>query len=237
MIELKNISLSLQGSLILDDISFRLENDQNLIILGKSGSGKTVLMKTMMGLFNPDSGTVLIDGMDINGDSANRERIKSSFAMVFQNSALLDSFTIYQNVALPLYERNELVEQEIAEKVMNSLTLVGLAHTKDMYPSELSGGMRKRVALARALVYDPTYIVFDEPISGLDPITSKEVLFYIEEIIKTKKITAITITHDVRDLHRIGDYALFIDKGKVVYSGSLPQLYDSTNPLIREFIS
>lgn len=237
MIEVQNVSLSLQGSLILQDINFKLTDERNLIILGKSGSGKTVLMKTIMGLFKPDQGKVLIDGVDINGEPSYSEKIRSNFAMVFQNSALLDSFSVFQNVALPLYERNEHSEDIIAQKVSRVLNLVGLGHTKSMFPSELSGGMKKRIALARALVYEPAYIVFDEPISGLDPITSKEVLYYMEEIIRSGIITAITVTHDVRDLNRIGDHALFMDSGRALFSGPLQDLFRSTDPLIREFIS
>ncbi|HRY84278.1 MAG TPA: ATP-binding cassette domain-containing protein, partial [Candidatus Cloacimonadota bacterium] len=202
-----------------------------------SGSGKTVLMKTIMGLYKPDSGTVLINDIDINGDQVNSEQIKRNFAMVFQNSALLDSYTVFQNVALPLYERDEHNAELIAEKVEQALAVVGLSHTKAMYPAELSGGMKKRIALARALVYEPAFIVFDEPISGLDPITSKEVLYYMEEIIKSRTITAITVTHDIRDLDRIGDHALFIDAGKVLFSGPLNDIFSNPDPLIREFIS
>ena len=168
MIEVKNLYLSLNGQPVLQNINFVLEDGNNMIILGRSGAGKTVLIKTLMGFFPPDKGSVIVDGVDVYRDKDfHNSRLKHSFAMVFQNAALLDSFTVSQNVALSLYERGEMDLSAIREKVKQSLAVVGLEFAENKYPSELSGGMLKRVGIARALAYEPRYIIFDEPISGL----------------------------------------------------------------------
>jgi len=238
VIEVKDLSLSFNGQPILHEISFRLEEGQNLIIVGRSGSGKTVLIKTMMGLFQPDGGWVRVDGNEVvcKGKHANAG-ISQNFAMVFQNSALLDSYNVFQNVALPLYERDGMEFDVIKEKVKESLEIVGLEGIENKYPIELSGGMRKRVGIARALIYDPRYIIFDEPTSGLDPITAAEVLFYITQIVDSGKATTITITHDTRDLQDLGDQILFLEKGELRYFGSIKQIHQSADPLIRQFMN
>jgi len=157
--------------------------------------------------------------------------------MVFQNAALLDSFTVFQNVALSLYERGEMDLSEIKEKVRKSLALVGLESAENKYPSELSGGMLKRVGIARALTYEPSYIIFDEPISGLDPITASEILFYITQIIRKGEVTTITITHDISNIHQLGDRVLFLEQGRQLYYGDLEGLYTSKDPIIQKFLN
>ncbi len=237
MIEVENLNLSLAGQSILEDVSFRLEDGHNLIIVGRSGSGKTVLIKTLMGLFHPASGSIRVDGVDVHADDKELvSEVRRSFSMVFQNSALLDSYSVFQNVALPLYERDETDYPAIMEKVRHSLAVVGLEDIMDKYPAELSGGMRKRVGIARALVYDPRYIIFDEPVSGLDPITSAEILYYITQIIGFVKATTITITHDTRNLDQIGDHILFLEQGRALFFGSLAKIRQSDDPLIRQFM-
>lgn len=237
MIEVEHLTLSLSGQEVLKDVSFRLEDGQNLVIVGRSGSGKTVLIKTLMGLYHPVGGTVKVDDKDVFWDSGNwGSSVRQDFAMVFQSSALLDSYTVFQNVALPLYEREELDYEAIREKVGRSLDVVGLKNIMDKYPAELSGGMRKRVGIARALVYDPRYIIFDEPVSGLDPITAGEIIYYITQIIASERVTTITITHDTRDLEAIGDQVLFLDEGRVLYYGPLAVLRQAEEPLIRRYL-
>lgn len=238
MIKVDKLAVDFGDHRVLDNISFVLPDQQSLIILGRSGSGKTVLIKTIIGLIKPVEGNVFIDNVDMHLESSRQIRsISDRVAIVFQNAALLDSFTIFQNVALPLYERGGYTESQVRDLVYKSLDVVGLSGVMDLYPSDLSGGMRKRVGIARALVYEPKYIIFDEPVSGLDPITAKEVLSYMSGIINSREITAITITHDLRDLHRVGDMALFIEQGRAVFYGSLKDFYHSELPLIKEFIS
>lgn len=238
MIKVDKLTIGFFGKVVLKDISFELPDRQNLVILGKSGSGKTVLIKSLLGINRPESGSILLDGVDIHrAEDDQVHTAKARFAMVFQNAALLDSFTIYQNVALPLYERGQLSEQDIEEKVDFCLDKVGLGHTKNMVPSELSGGMRKRIGIARALVYDPQYIIFDEPISGLDPITAKEIVYYIAQIASERKVSVITITHDIRDLDQIADLVLFINEGEVRFFGRIGELWQSQDPLIRDFLA
>lgn len=237
MIEVTKLAVELGGVPVLHDISFRLEQGRNLVILGRSGSGKTVLIKTLLGIITPESGEVSIDGTDVHhGNPEQRKELRKRFAIVFQNAALLDSFTVRQNVALPLYERGEIDCDLIQEKVINSLKTVGLEHTVNLYPSELSGGMRKRIGIARALVYQPDYIVFDEPISGLDPITAKEILYYIAQIADKAQANLITITHDIRNLENICDDVLFLDEGRLKYFGSLVDLQSSKDPFIRQYL-
>lgn len=234
MVSVQNLSLSLDDKPILKDISFELGDENNLIILGRSGSGKTVLSKTLMGFFPPQEGRVIIDNVDIYQD-ATSESDKSQFAIVFQNAALLDSLSVFQNVALPLYTRGEKDLEKAKEKVRQALFEVGLEDASEKFPAQLSGGMRKRVGIARALVYKPRYIVFDEPVSGLDPITADEVLYYINRIVESKTATTITITHDVRNLERVGDMVLFLEAGEAIYYGSLDKLNRERTPLIRDF--
>ncbi len=238
MIAVKNLSLSLAGQEILNGIDFVLPFSENLVILGRSGSGKTVLIKSLLGIYPPDEGSVIIDGCDLYDCSkAELAELKKRFAMVFQHAALLDSFTVFQNVALPLYERGEKDEELIMRRVSECLELVGLEDTQEKYPAELSGGMRKRIGIARALVYQPDYLIFDEPTSGLDPITAAETLFYMTEIIKNNTATVITITHDIATIAQLGQKVLFIDAGKQVYFGSYQGLIKSDHDLIRQYFS
>ncbi|MDD4309443.1 MAG: ATP-binding cassette domain-containing protein [Candidatus Cloacimonetes bacterium] len=238
MIVVKDLCVSLNQRLILSDVSFNLNDGHNLVILGRSGSGKTVLIKSLLGIYEPDSGSVTIDGIDVHsGSVAQKQELKKRFAMVFQNAALLDSFTVFQNIALPLYEREDFSADSVKDKVVNSLSLVGLENTVDLYPAQLSGGMRKRIGIARALVYDPDYIIFDEPVSGLDPITAKEILYYIAKIIATAKSTVITITHEVSSLSLIGDRVLFLDTGKVIFEGGIAELQQSKDSFLQRYIS
>lgn len=157
--------------------------------------------------------------------------------MVFQHAALLDSFTVFQNVALPLYERGEKNEEYIRHRVQECLQLVGLEHTLELYPAELSGGMRKRIGIARALVYKPDYLIFDEPVSGLDPITADETLYYMTQIIKNNSATMITITHDISTIGQLGQKVLFINNGEQIYYDSYKSLMSSENTVIRQYFS
>lgn len=236
MIRVNELVLDLSGRRILEDISFELGDGSNLIILGRSGSGKTVLIKTLMGFFQPASGSVFIDGRNVYAEGNQASGAQLDFAMVFQNAALLDSFTVRQNVALPLYERGEKDPDTVMSKVQQCLEVVGLKDTVDKFPSELSGGMRKRVGIARALVYQPRYIIFDEPVSGLDPITASEVLYYITRIISSRSATTITITHEVRNLEQIGDRVLFLEQGRQLFYGPLHQLFSSQDVFIQRFL-
>ncbi|MDD2331140.1 MAG: ATP-binding cassette domain-containing protein [Candidatus Cloacimonetes bacterium] len=234
MIRAKNLILRRLDRTLLNNISFELPDGEDLIILGRSGSGKTVLIKTIMGLLTPDMGSIEIDGIEMSSDKS-AENIRANFSMVFQNSALLDSFTIFQNVALPLYERGIKDLDQIKTQVTKYLDLLGLKNVLNLYPSELSGGKRKRVRIARALVYEPRYIIFDEPVSGLDPVTSNEILYYITEITNTMDITTITITHDLHRLQNLGNNVLFLDSGELRFAGKLDHFFSQEDPLIKEF--
>lgn len=237
MIDVKELSVNLGGKEILRNISFSLKNHENLVILGRSGCGKTVLIKTLLGIYKPCSGEVWIDGTDIfECDNEVGRKLRQRIAMVFQNAALLDSFTVRQNVALPLYERGEKNSEAIRKKVEDSLAKVGLESTLELFPAQLSGGMRKRVGIARALVYDPDYIVFDEPVSGLDPITAQEVMFYIAQIAETANATLITITHDLRNLSKICEKVLFLDAGKQLFYGDLVSFQNSSDSFVQKYL-
>jgi phospholipid/cholesterol/gamma-HCH transport system ATP-binding protein len=238
LIAVKNLSISLAGHEILRGIDFVLPFSENLVILGRSGSGKTVLIKCLLGIYPPDEGSIIVDGCDLyDCSAAELDELKKRFAMVFQHAALLDSFTVFQNVALPLYERGVKDEDYIMSRVSECLELVGLADTQDKYPAELSGGMRKRIGIARALVYQPAYLIFDEPTSGLDPITASETLFYMTQIIKNNTATVITITHDIATISQLGQKVLFIDSGNQIYYGSYQGLMKSDNELIRQYFA
>jgi len=220
MIEFTDISLKLNRKPILSNITVSIPDNCMTVIIGKSGCGKTVFMKTLEGLFRPQTGTITIDGETaLSANIHIRPAVLSKVAMVFQYAALLDSFTVFQNVALPLFEKKSHQPTEIRGEVMEILSFVGLQDSAEHYPSELSGGMRKRIGLARALITNPKYVILDEPTTGLDPFTADEVMSFLKRVIELKKVIPITITHDPYCINELGDFIIMMDGGKVLFSG------------------
>jgi phospholipid/cholesterol/gamma-HCH transport system ATP-binding protein len=236
MIEFTNVNLMINHKQILSDISIDLAESNQTVIIGKSGCGKTVLMKTLEGLFKPDSGSVEVDGIDVTSASNHkRNPILDSIAMVFQNGALLDSYTVFQNVALPIYEKRNLGSSEIRKIVIETLGFVGLEYSEKLYPSELSGGMRKRIALARALVTNPKYLILDEPTTGLDPFTAKEVIEFLKMVVNAKNVIPITITHDPYCIDNLGNNIVMMDQGRIIYAGNKSDISKQKNTTIQDF--
>ncbi len=198
MIKIKNLKVVLDRQTILDNANLDIKKGKRTVIVGESGSGKSVLVKSIMGLLQPTSGEIEIEGINLNKAKGRQVlAIKKNISMLFQSSALLDSLSVYQNVALPLFEHHrELKETDIKEIVKQKLAMVGLHNVTHKMPSELSGGMQKRVALARAITLDPLYIIYDEPTTGLDPITAKGIIDLINAIHDKGGFTSIIITHD-----------------------------------------
>lgn len=236
MIDFIHVNLTINKKPILTDISMSIPENTKTVIIGKSGCGKTMLMKTLEGLYRPQSGSIIVDDIEIlNSDIHKRLPILDKTAMVFQNAALLDSFTVFQNIALPLYERHKLIEKEIRDEVVDVLKLVSLEKSADMFPAELSGGMRKRIGLARALVTNPKYLILDEPTTGLDPFTAEEVMSFLKLVISNKKVIPITITHDPYCINELGDYVVMMDDGKVIFSGNKLEIDKQKDPRIPKF--
>lgn len=236
MIEIKNINLRLGSKDILSDITLTIPDDCRTVIIGKSGCGKTVLMKTIAGLYRTQSGSIAIDDFVITETNLSRRHsVFDKLAMVFQYAALLDSFSVYQNIALPLYERRILTESEINSEVMDVLTFLGLETTAELYPAELSGGMRKRIGLARALVTNPKYLILDEPTTGLDPLTAEEVMTFLKLVIDKKNVVPITITHDPYCISELGDYIIMMDDGKILFSGFKTELKKMAGTQVHKF--
>jgi phospholipid/cholesterol/gamma-HCH transport system ATP-binding protein len=230
MIIFENVNLTINRKKILTDISVEIPDDCKTIIIGKSGCGKTMLMKTLEGLYIPQTGNVTIDGTVITSiDQKKRSEVFDKVAMVFQYAALLDSFTVYQNIALPLIERRKNPQNEIRESVYEILSFVKLEHCAEWFPSELSGGMRKRIGLARALVTNPKYLILDEPTTGLDPLTAEEVMTFLQLVISKKKVVPITITHDPYCIDKLGDHIIMVDNSTILFSGHKSELEKQTN--------
>ena len=200
MIEIKNLTVKFDNKVILDNFSATIEKGKITCIIGRSGAGKSVLMKSVLGLIKNIEGDIFIDNISIfNADKT----LKSKMAMVFQNSALFDSYDVFQNIAFPLIEHKKMPLFDIKQKVKEMISLVKLPDVEKLYPSELSGGMRKRVALARAIIQEPDYLIYDEPTTGLDPITGDEIINLIENIHTKLKTTSIIISHDKDCIDRL----------------------------------
>ncbi len=236
MIEFIDISLSFNSKLILSNITVTIPDNCKTVIIGRSGCGKTVFMKTLAGLYQPLSGTISIDNQFVTHDKIHhRPEALNKIAMVFQNAALLDSFTVYQNIALPLYDKKKSSMVKINQDVLEMLSFVGLEQCADMFPAELSGGMRKRIGLARALITNPKYLILDEPTTGLDPFTSDEVIKFLKRVIDETKVIPITITHDPYCINELSDYVIMMDDGKVIFSGHKNELIKLTGTEILRF--
>jgi phospholipid/cholesterol/gamma-HCH transport system ATP-binding protein len=236
MIEFIDVTLTLNRKTILSSISVSIPDTDKTVLIGKSGCGKTMLIKTLEGLYRPDSGRIIIDGEELNVHGLHkRNPLLQKIAMLFQNAAMLDSFTVYQNVALPLFEKHELPPEAITKAVQEVLEFVSLWQSKDLFPSELSGGMRKRIGLARALVTNPKYLILDEPTTGLDPITAGEVVSFLKLVIKDKQVIPITITHDPFCINELGSHIIIMNEGKVLYQGNKQAIAAMPDSAIRRF--
>ncbi|MET0636465.1 MAG: ATP-binding cassette domain-containing protein [Chitinophagaceae bacterium] len=237
MIEVKNIKKSFADKVVIQDVSSSMNSGQCNLIIGSSGSGKTVLMKCMVGLFEPDAGQVLYDGKDFtNMDNHDKKEIRKEIGMLFQGSALFDSKTVEQNVKFPLdmfTSDNHAAKMKRVNEVLERVNLVG---SNKKFPSELSGGMKKRVALARAVVLNPKYLFCDEPNSGLDPQTSLVIDKLIKELTDEYNITTVINTHDMNSVMEIGDNILYMYQGKKEWEGTNKEIIFSKNKLLNEFI-
>ncbi len=237
MISLKNISKSFDGSRVLEKLTVEIRTGETFVIMGKSGCGKSVMLKIILRLLIPDEGSIFIDGVDTtNFDEDAMMPFRRKIGMLFQGAALFDSMNVWQNLAFPLFEHTETPEDEIADKIAELLSFVGLDGSQDKMPSELSGGMKKRVALARAMITEPSYVFFDEPTTGLDPVTSGKIN---DLIIRTRErfgVTSIVVTHDLVSAMKVGTRFAFIDDGKIAFEGTRSELLSSSNPELREFL-
>ena len=239
IIVVKNLSVKLGGREILKDISFEIEKGSSVVIIGQSGSGKTVLIKTILGIIKSYKGEIYIFGENINRiDEEKLKKIRERIGMVFQNSALFDSLNVWRNVGFYYLYHSEKSENEIKIMAIEILKKLGLDESvADMMPEELSGGMKKRVSIARCLISQPEILFYDEPTTGLDPITSENLTELIKKIHKDFNTTDITVTHDVKLASKIGERLILIDNGRIVESGTYEELKKkSAHPLIRSYV-
>lgn len=237
MIEVRNLKKSFNGHPVLDGVSFRIKNGESVAIIGRSGGGKSVLLKHLIGLLKPDSGEVLVDGENIVPmDERQLLRARRKFGMVFQGAALFDSMTVAENVAFGLRRYEHLTESEIAKHVSATLEVVDLPGIENKKPAELSGGMRKRVGLARAVIYEPQIVLYDEPTTGLDPIVSDSIDQLIMRAHSRLKVTTVVVTHDMRTARRVGQRVMLLHEKKIYATGTPEEFFNSTDPVVRQFV-
>jgi phospholipid/cholesterol/gamma-HCH transport system ATP-binding protein len=237
MIEIKNIHKSFGRNHVLRGVNLNIEKGKTTVIIGPSGCGKSVLLKLIIGLLKPESGNIFVDGTDITSLSDKQlYEIRKKFGFLFQGAALFDSMTVGENVGLGLSENNLKPPEEIKKVVAEKLSLVGLQGTEHLMPSELSGGMKKRVGLARAIAIEPEFILYDEPTTGLDPVMSESIDGLIDDIASKLKVTSIVVTHDIFSVYEVADKVAMIHKGVIHFEGTPRQLEASPDPVVREFL-
>jgi phospholipid/cholesterol/gamma-HCH transport system ATP-binding protein len=235
-VEFRDVHKAYGVKAVLRGANVTVYRGEVLVILGGSGSGKSVTLRHMLGLEAPDSGRVLVEEEDIT-DFPEEElyRVRKKFGMLFQSGALFDSMTVFENVAFPLREHTEMGEEEIARAVRERLELVNLPNTEHLMPVDLSGGMRKRVGLARSIVLDPKMILYDEPTTGLDPITAQKINELIIDLQSKLNVTSVVVTHDIQSAFSVGDRIAFLNKGVFEFVGTMDDARDSSHPILREF--
>jgi phospholipid/cholesterol/gamma-HCH transport system ATP-binding protein len=237
MIQIKDVHKSFRENHVLQGIDLTINKGETIVIIGRSGCGKSVLLKLIMGLLKPDQGKIFINGDDITSWNDNQlNKLRQRFGMLFQASALFDSMTVDENVGLGLREHTRLPEDEIQNKIKEKLKLVGLAEIEEKKPAELSGGMKKRVGLARAIAMDPEYVLYDEPTTGLDPIMADVINELIINLRNTLSITSIAVTHDIISAYKIADRIAMLYEGKIVFVGTPEEVKNADNAVVRQFI-
>ncbi len=238
MIEVRNLKKSFGGHAVLDGVNFKINKGEAVVIIGASGGGKSVLLKHLIALLQPDAGEVLIEGQDI-ACLNEREllKVRRKFGMLFQSAALFDSMTVEENVGFMLRREGNHTDKEISECVAEVLDMVELDGTQHKKPAELSGGMRKRVGLARAVIYKPEILLYDEPTTGLDPIVSDAIDQLIAKVVQQLKVTSIAVTHDMRSAKRISHRILMLHEGKIYADKPTEEIFKSQDPIIYRFVN
>jgi phospholipid/cholesterol/gamma-HCH transport system ATP-binding protein len=238
LVELRDVEKQFEDKKVLDQVSLQVHPQERLVIMGQSGGGKSTILRLILGMLYPDAGSVFFKQFEINRLPKRKlQQVRQHIGMVYQYSALLSSRSVRDNVALPLEELTDLSEEEIDRTVDEKLDLVGMKDSKDLMPSELSGGMRKRVSLARALVMDPELILFDEPTAGLDPVISSVIDELIINLTEQQKVTSIIVTHEMASAFRVGTRMAMLYHGKIIADATPDELKKSDNPVVRQFLS
>lgn len=238
MIEICNLKKSFGSNLVWEDVSFNIKDGETVAIIGRSGCGKSVLVKHLNALMYPDAGEVFIDGKNIfDLEYIALRKMRQRFGVLFQGSALFDSLNTFENVAFPLRYFTDYTEQKIIEKVDEALAIVNLEGTGEKSPAELSGGMRRRVALARATILQPDFLIYDEPTSGLDPQTSSEINKLIISMAENLNITSIVVTHDIHSVLEIAEKVVFLEDQGLCWYGTVDEMRESDNKLLMDFVT
>lgn len=237
MIEIVDLHKSFGDNKVLDGVNLTINKGETTTIIGRSGVGKSVLLKHIIGLVKPDEGKILIDGEDITQYKNEKlVELRQRFGMLFQGSALFDSMTVQENVGLGLREHTKLPEEEVREIVKEKLRLVGLSGVENSKPAELSGGMKKRVGLARAIAMSPEYILYDEPTTGLDPIMADAINYLIIRMKNELNVTSIAVTHDIVSAYKISNRIAMIYEGKIIFVGTPEEVKNTDDPIVRQFV-
>jgi phospholipid/cholesterol/gamma-HCH transport system ATP-binding protein len=237
MIEARQLKKSFGSQLILDGVDLRIESGESAVIIGRSGGGKSVLLKHLIGLLCPDAGDVFVDDERITQMNERQLlRVRRKFGMVFQGAALFDSLTVEENVAFGLRRHGQCTEGEIARSVAAALDMVDLPGTQKKKPAELSGGMRKRVGLARAIIYEPEFVLYDEPTTGLDPIVSDSIDQLMIRVRDQLKVTSVVVTHDMRSARRVGNHVFLLHNKRIYAHGTPDEIFASNDAIVRQFI-
>lgn len=238
VVEIRNLSKAFGDHVVLDNISLQVEDGENLVVFGRSGTGKSVLLKCMIRLLEADNGRVFIHNKDVIDLSFNElNELRKDIGFLFQGAALYDSMSVKENLEFPLIRHFDFTQKELDEKVNNILHRVQLEEAKNKMPSELSGGMKKRIGLARAVISEPKLMLYDEPTTGLDPITSKEISKLILELQKELKMTSVIVTHDLLCAEIIADRAIMLEKGKIQFEGTIDDMIKSKDNFLKNFFS
>ena len=238
MIEARDLKKSFGTHRVLDGVSFSIEKGESVVIIGASGGGKSILLKQLIGLLTPDEGEVLVAGESLTGkDERELLKVRRRFGMLFQGAALFDSMTVEENVGFLLRREGKLNESELKARVAEVLEMVYLKGTQEKKPAELSGGMRKRVGLARAIVYRPEIVLYDEPTTGLDPIVSDSIDQLMLRVVERLQVTSIVVTHDMRSARRVAGRILMLHAGKIYASGTPDEIFRSQDPIIHRFVN
>lgn len=237
MIRIRDLKKKLGSKQVLDGVDLDIPMGKTVVVMGRSGTGKSVLFKHIIGLMQPDSGTVEVDGTQLVGlKERELNAVRKRFGLLFQGGALFDSLTVGENVGIPLREHTKLSEREIRTRVAERLEWVGLSGVEEMKPASLSGGMRKRVGLARAIAMDPAYVLYDEPTTGLDPIMADVINRLIRSLQQRIGVTSIVVTHDMNSAFHVADELAMLHEGRVVFTGTPDEARNTSDPLVRQFI-